>query len=52
MRKTKITGTVQRRKRRAVELFSAECNFRPKTIPNKRAYSRKGKQRKSIDDLG
>lgn len=33
-----------RRRRRAVELFSAETNFRAKVMPNPGRYSRKGRQ--------
>jgi hypothetical protein len=45
MQKIVIQATVQPRRRRAVELFSREANFRPKVVANKRAYTRKTKHR-------
>ena len=33
-----------RRRRRAVELFSAETNFRAKVMPSPGRYTRKGRQ--------
>ena len=45
MQKQMIKGKAPRRKRRAIELFSIELNFRPKTVANKRAYKRREKHR-------
>jgi hypothetical protein len=45
MQKQTIKGQAPQRKRRAVELFSIELNFRPKTVENKRAYRRRAKHR-------
>ena len=45
MQKITIKAAAPRQRRRARELFSTELNFRPKTIPNKRAYRRRAKHR-------
>jgi hypothetical protein len=48
--KDKIVGKAPRKPRRAVELFSAQFNFQPKIVPNKRAYTRKVKhQSRELD---
>lgn len=45
MQKQTIKGQAPQRKRRAIELFSVELNFRPKTVASKRAYKRCEKHR-------
>jgi hypothetical protein len=45
MQKSVIRAVAPQRKRRAVELFSVELNFRPKTVANKKAYKRRSKHR-------
>ena len=45
MQKQTIKGRAPQRRRRALELFSVELNFRPKTVASKRAYRRREKHR-------
>jgi len=49
MQKMVVRGTVPAKKRRAIELFSQEFNFRSKTVGNKKAYRRREKHRKNFD---
>lgn len=49
MQKIVITAEAPKHKRRARELFSNECNFRPKVVENKRAYQRRPKHRNRED---
>jgi hypothetical protein len=45
MQKMVIKAQVPQRKRRAIELFSTELNFRSKVVANKKAYRRREKHR-------
>lgn len=45
MKKTVIKSEAPRFKRRAVELFSSEFNFKMKTVESNRAYKRREKHR-------
>jgi hypothetical protein len=45
MQKMVIKAVAPQRKRRAIELFSTELNFRPKVVANKKAYRRREKHR-------
>ena len=41
MSKLTIQVQIPQHKRRAVELFSSETNFRPKIVENKKTYKRR-----------
>jgi hypothetical protein len=49
MSKIKISGKAPHRRRRAIELFSVETNFRPKIVETKKKYKRHGRYRTSIN---
>jgi len=48
--KFKLTGKVERRKRRSIELYHPEYNFGPKVVPEKKQYSRKRKHKNKPEE--
>lgn len=49
MNKTVLSIVVPTRKRRAIELFGADSPYRPRIVPNKKAYDRNKTKRRHRD---
>ena len=50
MNKTVIAIQIPQKKRRAIELFAADSPYRPRTVPNKKAYDRNKVKRRYRDN--